>query len=234
MSVIEKLLAYQEEDGKLFEIEKKLNESEARKKGVQAQRFLRGVTETLAGIEAKAQELNLAYENAVKELERIKEENAEFQSIAEKVSDEKEIAYLKDRANKLAKTLDELVKKILKIEQDMNDVVKAYTKLKKETLAYQELYESAGKEYTALKEQVAKDRKAIEEQLKVLAVGIPADVLEKYKEKRKDKSFPIVYKLTEGKHCAACGTELSLKQQDELRRENGVIECENCRKLIFM
>jgi len=59
--------------------------------------------------------------------------------------------------------------------------------------------------------------------------------MEKYLEKRKDKQFPIVYKLTsKDKHCTACGTELSLKQLDELKKKDNVFECENCRKLLFM
>ena len=116
MSTIEKLLAYQAEDAKLFEIEKKLNESDARKKGIQATRFLRSVSDTLASIEAKAQELNSAYEAAQSELQKLDEESEEFKTIAKNVIDEEEISYLKTRASKLAKTLDELLRKIQKLE----------------------------------------------------------------------------------------------------------------------
>ena len=235
MSINEKLFAYQEEDAKLFEIEKKLKESEARKKGVQAERFLRSVSDTLAGIEAKAQELNCAFEQSQVELEKVFEESEEFKTIANKVSDEKEIAYLKDRANKLSKTLDELLKKIQKIEQEMNEIALQYNKLKKDTALYQEQYEKSGAEYSKLRESLAPERKKIEENLKSLAVGIPPAYIEKYNEKRKDKQFPIVFKITsKDKHCSACGTELSLKQLDKLKKEDSLIECENCRKLIFM
>ncbi len=235
MSINEKLFAYQEEDAKLFEIEKKLKESEARKKGVQAERFLRSVSDTLAGIEAKAQELNCAFEQSQAELEKVFEESEEFKTIANKVSDEKEIAYLKDRANKLSKTLDELLKKIQKIEQEMNEIALQYNKLKKDTALYQEQYEKSGAEYSKLRESLAPERKKIEENLKALAVGIPPAYIEKYNEKRKDKQFPIVFKITsKDKHCSACGTELSLKQLDKLKKEDSLIECENCRKLIFM
>ncbi len=235
MSIIEKLLAYQTEDAKLFEIEKKLNESDARKKGIQATRFLRSVSDTLAGIESKAQELNVAYDNAQAELEKISEESEEFQAISLKVSDEKEIAYLKQRAAKLAKTLEDLLKKIQKIEQDMNELAAQYSKLKKDTVVYQEQYEKSGAEYAALKDSFSNERKKIEDNLKKLAEGIPPAIMEKYTEKRKDKQFPIVFKLnSKDKHCTACGTELSLKQLDVLKKEDSLIECENCRKLLFM
>jgi predicted nucleic acid-binding Zn-ribbon protein len=235
MSTIEKLLAYQAEDAKLFDIEKKLNESDARKKGIQATRFLRSVADTLASIEAKAQELNTAYESAQAELQKLDEESEEFKTIAKNVSDENEISYLKGRASKLAKTLDELLRKIQKLEQDMNELAVQYTKLKKDTVAYQEQYEKSGAEYAKLKESSLPARKAIEEKLKEIADGIPPVIMEKYTEKRKDKQFPIVYKISaKDKHCTACGTELSLKQLDELKKKDNVFECENCRKLLFM
>lgn len=233
MSAIKQLLAYQTEDAKLFEIEKKLNECDARKKGVQAQRFLRTVADTLAGIEAKAQELNTAYDLAISELDKLGEENAGFQAIAEKVSDEKEIAYLKESASKLSKALDELLRKIQKIEQDMNDLALQYSKLKKDTVAYQEQYEKSGAEFAKLKESFAKERKEIEDNLKKLSAKIPPEFMQKYLEKRKDKQFPIVFVVSaKDRHCTACGTELSLKQLDNLKKDDDIHECENCRKII--
>ena len=235
MSAINKLLAYQEEDAKLFEIEKKLNESDSRKKGVQAQRFLKTVAETLAGIEAKAQELNASYDSATTELEKLSEENTEFKAIAEKVADEKELSYLKERASKLTKNLNELLRKIQKLEQDMNELALQYTKLKKETVAYQEQYEKSGAEFAKLKESVANERKEIEENLKKLSAGIPPEFMAKYVEKRKDKQFPIVYMVSaKNRHCPACGTELSLKQLENLKKDDEVHECENCRKIIVL
>ena len=235
MSVIKQLLAYQEEDAKLFEIEKKLNESESRKKGVQAQRFLKTVADTLAGIEAKAQELNQAYDSANAELEKLTEENAEFKSIAEKVSDEKELSYLKERASRLTKNLNELLRKIQKIEQDMNELAVQYNKLKKETVAYQEQFEKSSVEFAKLKESHSAERKVIEDNLKKLSATIPPEVMAKYVDKRKDKQFPIVYTVSaKDRHCTACGTELSLKQLENLKKDDEVHECENCRKIILL
>ncbi len=232
MSVIDKILAYQEEDRKLFEIEKDLSGSESRKKGVEAQRFLRSVSETLAGLEAKSQELCLAYENALSALDRLKDDNAEFNEIADKASDEKELAYLKGKASELVKSLNELSFKVQKIKQEMNELAVNYGKLKKETVSYQAIFKKAGEEYSALKEQAAPKRKEIEKNLEKLEKGIPEELMKKYKEKRKDKHFPIVYKI-EGTYCSACGTSLSQKILDKLEKDGSLIECENCRKLIF-
>ena len=234
MSVIEKLLVYQEEDKSLFEIENKLKESDSRKKGMQAQRFLSTVSETIASIDAKSQELCANYEKAIEELGALAEENAEFQSITEKISDEKEIAYLKGKATALQKKHKDLMDKVTKLEQEMNDIARQYGKLKKETASYQEQYKKSREEYEKEKVSAEPKRREIEAKLKEIAVDIPTDIMEMYKEKRRDKHFPIVYKL-DGKatHCSACGTELSMKQLDALKKEGTVIECENCRRLIF-
>lgn len=234
MSIIEKLLAYQEEDKKLFAIEKQLKNCEARKNGVKAQKFLQSVSETLAGIEAKSYELCNVYEQLSKELEKIKEDNAEFDSIADTAEDETEIAYLKSKALSLNKQLDELNKKILKSEQEMNEVAKQYSRLRKETLFYQEQLKSSKTDYETFKKPFEPEMREIDARLKVLAKEIPAELLTKYIDKRKDKRFPIVYGLKENElHCGACGTELSMKQLDKLKKEDALIECENCRCLLY-
>lgn len=232
MSTIEKILAYQEEDKKLFDIEKQLNDCPARQNGVKAQRFLRGVSETLAGLDAKSQELCTAYAQANTVLDSLKEDNAEFSAIAEKVTDEKELSYLKGKADELIKELNELTRKVQKIKQEMNELALTYGKLKNETVKNQEIYKKSGEEYAVLKKQTAPAREQIEKNLAELEKDVPAEVMKKYKEKRKDKHFPIVYKI-EGTYCSACGTSLSQKILDKLENDGSLIECENCRKLIF-
>ncbi len=232
MSTIEKILAYQDEDKKLFDIEKQLNECAARQNGIKAQRFLRGVSETLAGLDAKSQELCAAYAQATAALEDLKDDNAEFSAIAEKVQDEKELSYLKSKADELIKSLNELAVKVQKIKQEMNELAVSYGKFKKETVYYQDLYKKSGDEYGALKEKFAPERKEIEKKLEKLEKEVPADVMQKYKEKRKDKHFPIVYKIN-GSYCSACGTGLSKSVLDKLEKDGALIECENCRRLIF-
>ena len=234
MSIIEKLLAYQEEDKKLFAIEKQLKDCEARKNGVKARKFLSTVGETLAEIEAKSSELCGLYASLINELEKIKEDNAEFGAIAEGADDEKEIAYLKGKSDELSKKLDELMKKVQRTEAEMNEVARQYAKLRKETMFYQEQLKVSGAEYDKFKAPFEPEIKKIEGELKVLAKDIPADLMEKYSEKRKDKRFPIVYGLGEKEcHCGCCGTELSMKQLDKLKKEDSIIECENCRVLLF-
>ena len=195
MSIIEKLLAYQEEDKKLFAIEKQLKDCEARKNGVKARKFLSTVGETLAEIEAKSSELCGLYASLINELEKIKEDNAEFGAIAEGADDEKEIAYLKGKSDELSKKLDELMKKVQRTEAEMNEVARQYAKLRKETMFYQEQLKVSGAEYDKFKAPFEPEIKKIEGELKVLAKDIPADLMEKYSEKRKDKRFPIVYGL---------------------------------------
>ena len=234
MSALEKLLAYQEEDKNLVQLENKLKDSDSRKKGIQAQRFLATVSETIASIEAKSQELCVSYERAINELNDVIEQNEGFDESVKNAQEEKEINYLKIKASELQKKLKDLADKVAKIEQEMNEIARQYGKLRKETTVYQDQYKKSREEYEKEKVAVEPEKKQIEAKLKVLSADIPAEVLEKYTEKRKDKRFPIVYKLDKNSsHCPACGTELSMKQIDSLKKEGVLIECENCRRLIF-
>ena len=55
--------------------------------------------------------------------------------------------------------------------------------------------------------------------------------MEKYKTKRKEKVFPVVGKLKDNR-CPFCGMEPPLAARGKLNG-GGVIECENCRRIIY-
>ena len=52
----------------------------------------------------------------------------------------------------------------------------------------------------------------------------------RYKAKRKDKMFPVLYEV-KGNMCGKCLMELSMADLNRLKTEE-VIECDNCRCLL--
>ena len=58
----------------------------------------------------------------------------------------------------------------------------------------------------------------------------PADILARYKAKRKDRIFPVIVPLTNGR--CICGMDFAIAQQSALEGGN-VIECEHCRRFIY-
>ena len=64
-----------------------------------------------------------------------------------------------------------------------------------------------------------------------IAKDIPAEVLEKYNNKRKEKIFPIVGEMV-GNRCPFCSMEPPLAARNKLTG-GGSIECDNCHRIIF-
>ena len=64
--MVKELLAYQEVDAKLKQLESELSGSEERKKAVSAKKYLDGVEENVNKLDAKALDLNVAFSEAVK------------------------------------------------------------------------------------------------------------------------------------------------------------------------
>ena len=90
------------------------------------------------------------------------------------------------------------------------------------------------KEYKAKRDELVGAHKqevsALRERLAEIGKKIPADILAKYQQKRKENIFPILAPLT-GNMCV-CGMDFPLALQERLAGGN-VVECEHCRRFVY-
>ena len=219
--MIEKLLEYQKIDADLKNIENELKKSEEFKKYAQAVKFLKTVTDSKAQIEAKAASLLLGMQNLQDRLKKLSDDKNEFTGIDE-VEDENMLAFLKKKSAELSSQYASLEA----------ELTLSYKKLMANTKAMLSQQDEYKLKYEELCKEKETEKSKIKKQLELIAKDIPSEYLAKYKEKRKDPKFPIVYELKD-KHCTACGTELSQLELSRLKNEK-IIECENCRRLIFI
>ncbi len=229
--MIEKLLEYQKIDADLKNIENELKKSEEFKKYAQAVKFLKTVTDSKAQIEAKAASLLLGMQNLQDRLKKLSDDKNEFTGIDE-VEDENMLAFLKKKSAELSSQYASLEAEIEKLSKEMTELTLSYKKLMANTKAMLSQQDEYKLKYEELCKEKETEKSKIKKQLELIAKDIPSEYLAKYKEKRKDPKFPIVYELKD-KHCTACGTELSQLELSRLKNEK-IIECENCRRLIFI
>ena len=230
-----KLLEYQEEDKKLKVIEDQLKTNEDFKKYNVAVRFLKTVNETRAQIEDRAAYLLSVLKDLEAKYARLAEEQAEFSEIDE-AAEENTVVFLKKKSQELSKSFADMEKDIEKLNREMSDLVVQYKKLSAETKSMKEQFESSKAAVAELQKKVEKERAEISAKLEKIAENIPADLMAKYQTARKSSKFPLVHVVeggTEVRHCVACGTEFSALSVAKLKKDK-FIECENCRKLIFM
>lgn len=234
--MIEKLMEYQEVDKELKALEDGLKGSEEFKKYVVARKFLKTVNETKAQIEDKAKALVSLSEQLKASFAALAEEQSAFDG-AEEANDLSAVSYLKKKAQELSKRFAALESEISKLDADISELTLQYKKLVKNTNAMKEQHDEYKVKYEGLQKEKEGEKQAIEKRLAEIARSVPKEYMERYLEKRKDNKFPICYELEinpKGSvHCSACGTEFSSLQLSNLKQD-GFIECEHCRKLIFL
>lgn len=229
--MVEKMLQYQETDRELREIEVALLSSEERKKTASAKKFLDTVNESVVRMDKRAEELSRIYESLIEEYRALEEASGEFQGAADGVADENEADYLKKRADEILSKMRVLEGKIAKLKEESEQIVAQYGALKKKTREAKEQYSAYGQKYKELKASKQAETERIEAELTALEKEIDPELFARYRAKRKDKMYPVLYRL-DGELCSHC--RMSLSMVDINRLNNGeVIECDNCRCLIY-
>lgn len=229
--MIKNLLAYQEADKKLKEIEKQLSESPERKKALNAKKYIDSAPESVAKIDSRSQELAVAFESMLLEQKKLKEQEDELNKSVISVEDEKGAEFLIKKAEELMAKVRALEEKIAKISAEIQSLIKEYENIKAITKKAQLQYSENAPKYKALKDSVQEDINKIKSELDTLVKNVPADLMQRYQLKRADKIFPIVYSVR-GNHCGACNMELHAAALGKLKKGE-VIDCDQCGRMLY-
>lgn len=229
---LKKLLEYQEVDSELAVIEKEFAENQIRKQYVIYGKKLSKVNDTLAEIEKKAADLHSQFEAGIKSIAELEEEKEQIEKTSKEDLDEVAVKYIKNQISSLVAEIDKLKNELETLNEAINSLVKDYSNYGKEIKEAKEIFKTVKPEYEKLKEEFETKKKAFEEKLDEKAKGINSGLLEKYKQKRKDKvSLPLILK-SKDEFCAYCRQELPGNQYEKLK--NGeLIECEHCHKILY-
>ncbi len=230
MSVLNELLEYQKTDGDLRKIEQELSASEDYKKYAQARKFMKTAQERLDAQDKRAAELRALRDSLYAQCEETVKAIDEYSDIDEMVDGGGDIAFYKKNAQSLLDKLRALKGELNKLISDVENVTEEYKKFKEQTILMQKQYKEYKEKYEALKGAHAEEVAKINANLKKISKSIPADILEKYAAKRKERIFPILVPLNVDR--CICGMDFSLAQQGKLAGGN-VIECEHCRRFVY-
>ena len=231
--MINSLLEYQNVDTTLRDIEVALSKSEERKKAKSAQNFLNGANETLAKLDQRAEELIAKYNGAIKLYGQLLEETKEYDGIGDMNDDQ--LSYVKKKAQSLTEEVNNLLSAIDVLSKEIELVLKEFAQLRADIKKAKAQYAEFRPKYEELKASKEGEMTSIKAKLKKLESKIDPEILEKYKQKRKDKIFPVLNEAQEmSKHAyCRCGTELPGTSYISLKGGN-IVECENCHRLLYL
>lgn len=230
MSNLQAILRYQETDQKLFKLEGELASCAARKEYVSAKKFLEAAAEKLDSLETKARSLKDRAAEMTQKCAAVEKDLEEFSGIDELIEEGADVSYYKKAAQKQLDALKKMKAELASIIEDAKTTDKDYKELKKEVIARQKTYATAKEEYSKAKEAREEERNALNAALEEIAKDIEESAMNKYKAKRKEKVFPVVMPIADGR-CPSCMMEVPLAAINSLK--DGVIECESCRRILY-
>ena len=230
MAVSKELLEYQKVDAELRKIEQEIAGSEERKKYIQAKKLMERAAEKLEGMDARARELKEMAMRLTYNYQELNKAISEYAEIDEMVEAGGDVSFYKKKVQTLSDQLRSLKNELNKLVAEIENACEEYQRMKKQTISMQKQYKEYNEKFKEVKNSHAAEVKAINEKLEKIGKNIPADILARYKAKRRDRIFPVIVPLTNGR--CVCGMDFAIAQQSALEGGN-VIECEHCRRFIY-
>ena len=230
--MFDKILEYQKIEGSVIKLETELAKSGDREKAAQIQQELKNYHSRLLVLEENAKKVNAAYSKAISKYQEYNEKLAELEKQIETASDENydlyEKAY-KDFAN-IATGLE---KEIAKLHNDIQSISHEYEEIIKKSKVGREKFDKYKEKYTKLKAELEPQINSLKAELVKIQKDVDAKLLQRYNQKRENKIFPVFVPLVDNK-CGGCRMEISASKLGTMKKnEFGVIECENCGRIIY-
>lgn len=227
-----KILEYQKIEGTIIKLENELSKSSDREKASEIQQELKKYHARLVTLEENAKRVNQAYTLAIKKYQEYNEKLAELEKQVESASEDKADFYEKAYKDFL-NIASGLEKEITKMHNDVQQISHEYEEIIKKSKVGREKFDGYKAKYTKLKAELEPQIAENKAKLSEIQKEIEAKLLQKYMQKRENRIFPVFVALTDNK-CGGCRMEISASKLGAMKNnEFGVIECENCGRIIY-
>lgn len=230
--MLDKILNYQQIDAELVANENELLKSKDREKATEIQQSLKNQHTKLLSLETQAEKVNNAYKKAtekyaefVKKLETLENEM--------KNADETKTAVYEKAYKDFSAIANSLEKDIANIYQQVQQISKDYEEVIRKSKSDREKFDKHKAAYAKLKADKEPKIEELSKKLQETAKKVDSKLFAIYKQKRDSKLFPVLVELAVSK-CGGCRMEVSASKIAQMKNnEFGVIECENCGRLIY-
>ncbi len=230
--MFDKILEYQKTEGAIIKLENELAKSSDREKASEIQHELKNYHARLLVLEESAQRVNKAYSLAIKKYQEYNEKLTELEKQVESATGDRADFYEKAYKDFL-NIASGLEKEITKMHNDIQQISHEYEEIMKKSKLGREKFDGYKAKYTKLKADVEPKIAELKTQLAKIQKDIDSKLYQKYMQKRENRIFPVFVALTENK-CGGCRMEISASKLGAMKNnEFGVIECENCGRIIY-
>lgn len=228
---INKILEYQKKDSEILKLQMQLTNSPDRK-------MLANISTLVKESQSTSAELEKQSETAIKNFNNLRETYNQLMLSYKRLTvqgneseDQAESKKILKKVNEISQTLSNMEKKLLTLADKINNILSEYDSTKKKYNLAGQKHKFHKANYEKLANDVNPQIARLESELKELQHNIPNNLMQKYLSKKQDKIFPV-YVPEMNNSCGGCMMELPSAQIEKLARD-GVLECENCRRIIF-
>ncbi len=229
---MEQILKYQELDGKLQQLERKINSSSEKSVMNQMIQYVKDAQNKSMELETQAKKMMEEYVSLKKEYDK----NVKvIKELTSKNSDELTTEEMDEIFNKINLVSSNLymiernlniqlvnIKNILKeFENTKNGVIKARTK-----------HKESKEKYEALVNSINPQIESIKKEMQALENGIDEKILAKYKAVKHDNIYPVFVTLNAG-NCGGCRMMIPMGKVNKIKAD-GFIVCEHCGRVIYI
>ena len=230
--MLENILEYQEIEGKLVAEENELLKSKDREKVAEISQLLKNQHARILTLEAQAQKVNDSYKKATAKYEEFLKKLEVLEKEMES-ADSSKIAVYEKAYKDFASVANALEKDIANIYNHIQQISKEYEEIIKKSKSDREKFDKCKASFAKLKAEKEPKIEELKSKLQTAKSKLDQKLLNVYLQKREAKKFPVFVALISNK-CGGCRMEISASKLGQMKTNDyGVIECENCGRLIY-
>ena len=230
--MLENILEYQEIEGKLVAEENELLKSKDREKVAEISQLLKNQHARILTLEAQAQKVNDSYKKATAKYEEFLKKLEVLEKEMES-ADASKIAIYEKAYKDFASVANTLEKDIANIYNHIQQISKEYEEIIKKSKSDREKFDKCKASFAKLKAEKEPKIEELKSKLQTAKSKLDQKLLNVYLQKREAKKFPVFVALISNK-CGGCRMEISASKLGQMKTNDyGVIECENCGRLIY-
>ncbi|MBZ4686820.1 MAG: uncharacterized protein PWQ96_1321 [Clostridia bacterium] len=144
----------------------------------------------------------------------------------------KELGRLQEKLAKLAEDKSRSADEYLELSILQEDLQEKINKLQEEVEDKKMQYAAALANFQSYKEECQEKLNQLAEKHKALKAEIDSKLIEKYKKMFERFGNTVIARM-EGNRCSGCHMELSISLQDQVRKGESLVKCENCDRILY-
>ncbi len=230
---LQKILAYQDIDKKVYACEIELKQSKPAQEYAKAMSVYKAKTEEMMKSIRDADEIAIIVERYKQTYKTIFEEMNGLNEVFSSFEELKEIDKYEKKIAQFQKELLNIERELTRLAKKMDECIEVSKKSLDDLKKLEDIIKIRKVDMQKIKVAIEEKAKDFLVELKKLQAEIPPNVIAKYNEIRKNKKMPVLVACSDNyKSCLGCGMDISSDLSIKLQN-NQIVECPNCGRLIF-